>query len=274
METKVNYTIVGAFVVILTSALVIAIIWLSSGLSLESYTTYLVYMQESVSGLSVDSQVEFNGVEVGKVKTITLNHKNPQMVEVLLDVKSSIPVSVGTVATLTTRGLTGLVYIALKDKGEDQRKLIAAPGKTYPVIKTAPSIFLRLDAALTRFSNNFQKIAESFQSLLDKENLASVKASLTNIKDVTSALAINSKKLDAILKNMEKGTQKFPPLMQSGAGAMRTLETKTLPAASNMFSNLNNVANTLADVSLEIKQNPSILIRGVDNQNLGPGETQ
>src|SRR5690348_12771960 len=100
MESKVSYTIVGAFVIILTSALILAIIWLSSGLSLETFTTYQLYMQESVSGLTQDSRVEFNGVEVGQVKSITLNQKNPQLVEVLLEVKSSTPVSAGTVATL------------------------------------------------------------------------------------------------------------------------------------------------------------------------------
>ncbi len=274
MEPKVNYVIVGTFVITLTAIFILAIVWLSSGLSLEKYDTYLLYMQESVSGLSVDSQVEFNGVEVGKVKSVELNHKNPQLVEVLLDVKHSTPVSKGTVATLTTRGLTGLVYIALKDKGLNQQKLEAAPGQAYPVITTSPSIFLRLDAALTRFSNNFQKIAESFQTLLDAENLASIKSSLENIKEITATLSDNSHRFNRIIKNVENSTQRLSPLMQSTTGAMRTLEIETLPAASDMFSRLNDVANNLADVSLAIKQDPSILIRGVHYQNLGPGETK
>src|SRR5687768_2587669 len=111
METKVNYTIVGAFIILLIAAICLGIIWLASGLSLEKYTTYLVYMQESVSGLSVDSTVEYNGVDVGKVKSIELNHKNPQLVEVLLSIKSTTPITRGTSATLTSRGVTGVVYI-------------------------------------------------------------------------------------------------------------------------------------------------------------------
>ncbi|MBV9576250.1 MAG: MCE family protein [Gammaproteobacteria bacterium] len=272
METKVNYTIVGAFVVILSAVIVVGIIWLSSGLSLESYTSYMVYMQESVSGLGIDSQVEFNGVEVGKVKSIELNHNNPQLVEVLLSIKSTAPVSRGTEATLATRGLTGLVYIALKDKGMDQQKLLALPGQTYPIIKTAPSIFLRLDTALSRFSASFQKISQSFQSLLDKDNLAAFKSTLKNIQEITGSLAINSHRLEAIVKNIDKGTQKFSPFMQSTTTAMQTLEMQTLPAASHLFTNLDTTANNLSEVSFEIKQDPSILIRGVDRQNLGPGE--
>ena len=45
METNVNYSIVGAFVIVLTAAIVVAIIWLSAGLSFEGYTTYKIYME-------------------------------------------------------------------------------------------------------------------------------------------------------------------------------------------------------------------------------------
>lgn len=272
METKINYTLVGAFVIILTAAIVLAIFWLSSGLSLVKNTTYMVYMQESVSGLSIDSTVEYNGVQVGKVKKIELNNKNPELVEVLLDIKSTTPVTQGTVATLTTRGLTGLVFIALKDKGLNQRPLKAHGKQLYPVIQTAPSIFVRLDTVLTQFTKNFQQISASFQSLLDKENLAAFKATLKNINLITGNLARNNKRLNTILRNAEKASAKFQPLMQSGVGAFNILEMDTLPAASRMFSSFDEVADSLTDLSLEIKQNPSILIRGVERHNLGPGE--
>src|SRR5829696_616571 len=96
MESKVNYAIVGGFVIILLTAIVLAIIWLSSGLSFTNYAIYMSYMQESVSGLSIDAPVEFNGVEVGKVKIIKINKDNPQLVEVLYRIKQSTPVTQGT----------------------------------------------------------------------------------------------------------------------------------------------------------------------------------
>jgi phospholipid/cholesterol/gamma-HCH transport system substrate-binding protein len=274
METKVNYSLVGAFVIVLLTTAVLGIIWLSSGLSLKKYITYAIYMQESVSGLSTDSVVEYNGVEVGKVKSIKLSTKDPQRVKVLLSITDTTPITQGTVATLTTRGLTGLVFIALKDKGIDQRPLVILKGQHYPVIKTTPSIFVRLDSVLTQFSINFREISASFHALLDKENLASIKTSLKNIQTITESLAINSKKLEMILRNTANASAKFQPLMQSGIGAAQVLEVDTLPAATRMFSNFDDVADSLAELSLEMKQNPSILIRGVERNNLGPGETK
>src|SRR3990167_1179713 len=201
METNVNYTLVGAFVIALITAIVLGIIWLSSGFSFEQYSTYLIYMQESVSGLNIDSDVEYNGVEVGTVKSIELNQNNPQLVEVLVDIKNTTPITHGTVATLTTRGLTGLVYVALKDKSVDLRPLVAEPGQRYPVIPTAPSIFVRLDAALTQLNRSFKRISESMEVVFDEENQQSIKRTLLNLKRITNTLAMNSKPISVILKN-------------------------------------------------------------------------
>ena len=39
-----------------------------------------------------------------------------------------------------------------------------------------------------------------------------------------------------------------------------------------MISNLNDVTRTLNEVSIQLKQNPSVLIRGAAPAPLGPGE--
>jgi phospholipid/cholesterol/gamma-HCH transport system substrate-binding protein len=58
METNVNYTIVGVFVISLMAVTIFTIIWLSSGFSSNVTKMYKVYMTESVSGLNIDSPVE------------------------------------------------------------------------------------------------------------------------------------------------------------------------------------------------------------------------
>ena len=272
MDTNINYSIVGAFVVILCGAIIFGIIWLSSGFALDQFSTYKIYMQESVTGLNTDSAVEFNGVDAGSVKSIELNKKNPQLVEVLLDIKNGIPVTRGTVATLSTKGLTGITFISLKDKSTDLRPLVAAEGQPYPVIKTAPSLFLRLDTALSEVSANLHKVAESVQSLLDKENQKSFKAILINLNRITGTLATDSVKLNSIIRNTAQASQRLEPMLQSSTNVMRTFEMQTLPSTYRLLNNLNEITRTLSEVTAEIKQDPSILIRGVNHPALGPGE--
>lgn len=272
METNVNYTIVGIFVVILTAALVFSIIWLSSGFTTMHTTTYIIYEQESVSGLSIDSPVEYNGVSVGSVTSIDLDDKNPQIVKVLISIQTDTPVTQGTIATLKSRGVTGITFVALNDKSNDLTPLTILPGEKYPIIKTGPSLFTRLDTALSSLSTNLEQVTKSIQSVLDTDNQQSIKAILNNLSDVTGTLAENSKRLTEIVTNASKASQQFMPLMQSSMSAMRIIETQTLPATYRMLNNLDNITRALNEVSIELKQNPSILIRGVDHQPTGPGE--
>lgn len=251
METNVNYTIVGAFVIILFACIVMSIIWLSAGFSTDQYKTYEVYMRESVNGLSIDAPVEFNGVEVGEVKEIHISQKDPQIVILVLNVKSNTPVTMGTHAMLNMRGLTGLGYLALVDKGTDTRPLEKLPDQSYPIINTAPSLLVRFDTALTELNDSLHQVSVSVQSLLDKQNLRSIKQ---------------------ILQSMEQITLALPPLVQSSRSTMQLITTQTLPAANQAMANLDVITRNMASVSAEIKQNPAILIRGKQPQTLGPGE--
>ncbi|VVC75848.1 hypothetical protein AQUSIP_11450 [Aquicella siphonis] len=272
MDTDVNYTLVGAFVIFLVSAVVFSVIWLSSGLSAIQYSNYLIYSQESVSGLSIDAPVEYNGVNVGAVKAISIDKSNPHLVKVLLSINTSTPITRGTVATLTTKGITGVVFIALKDSGNDLTPLVTVSGQDYPVIPTAPSIFMRLDIALTRLSKNLQTVADAFRSLMDKENLKSFKDILANLDRLTTTLSANSQRLNLLILNTTRASQQLTPLLQSSTSAMKTLELQTLPTTYRLLSNLNDVARTLGEVSTQLKQNPSMLIRGAAVPPPGPGE--
>lgn len=237
METNVNYTVVGAFVISLLAAIILGIIWLSSGFTVETSSTYLVYMQESVTGLSVEASVEYNGVNVGSVTEINLNKYNPHLVELMLSIKSGTPITHGTEATLATKGITGIAFVALKDKGSDLAPLKALPGQKYPIIKTAPSLFLRIDTALEKLTKSLSQVSNSIQSLLDAENLRSIKSTL---------------------KNLDQSSNRLSP-------ALQVISTQTIPEMNRVFSNMDSITK-------EIKDNPSILIRGSAQQPLGPGE--
>lgn len=274
METNIHYSIVGAFVIALVSAVVFAVIWLSSGFSFEHYTKYMIQSTESISGLNIDSPVEFNGVNVGSVEQVELNPNNPQLVEVILNIRSNTPVTQGTVATLTSKGITGITFVALKDKSTDLRPLIAKPGQKYRVITMTPSLFVRIDTALSRLSMNLREVSQSIQSVLDKQNQQSIKNILINVDHLTRVLAENSGKLTSLIDNSEKMFKQMGPLLHSSASTMRMIETQTLPQAYQLLSNLNSVAQNLSQVSVQLKDNPSILIRGPAAPILGPGETK
>jgi phospholipid/cholesterol/gamma-HCH transport system substrate-binding protein len=237
MEPKVNYTAVGAFVVILLIALIIVITWLSSGLSNKSYQNYLIYMNESVAGLNIDSPVKYNGVNVGSVKQISLNTQNPQQVVLLVNIETNTPITQDTRAVLNIQGLTGVAFIALKNIGFDTQPLKKTPGVKYPVIQSMPSLFNRLDSALTILMKNLSQMSKSIDKAFDNENQQAFKETLKN--------------LNTLSKN---------------------LTNQTLPATNQLLNTLQNASDNFVAISTAIKQNPAIVIRGETAPALGPGE--
>jgi phospholipid/cholesterol/gamma-HCH transport system substrate-binding protein len=258
METKVNYTLVGAFVLILFTAGILGVIWLSSGFSFKSNSDYAIYMSESVAGLSIDSPVEYNGVNVGGVKLIEIDPHNPQLVQIVISIQSTTPITTGTAATLNARGVTGMTYLALKDNGQNLQPLVATKGQDYPIIKTSPSIFTRLDTALSQLSTSLLDITKTFQRVFDDQNRDAIQKTLQNLQTVTSTLSANTSKLSSIIKNTNNASQQMEPLLLSGSRTMQ---------------NLNDMSRNLADVSTQIRNDPAVVVRGNSSIHWGPGET-
>jgi phospholipid/cholesterol/gamma-HCH transport system substrate-binding protein len=238
METKVSYSLAGIFILTLLACIVFAVIFISSGFGNKEYAYYKVYMKESVSGLNLDSPVEFNGVNVGTISEMKINHQNPQLVELVLQIENDTPITVGTRAKLALRSLTGMTYLLLEDKGTDMRPLEKQTGEKYAVIATTPSILVRLDTTLTEISNSFRQLSTSFQSLLNKQNLQWIKE-----------------------------------ILNSGRGSLQIIQTQTLPAANDAMQNFGEMSQNLNSLSSEVKANPAVLIRGKARPTkLGSGE--
>lgn len=216
METKVNYTLVGLFVVILTAILAGVVIWLGKGDYRGLYDRYYAYMRESVAGLSVNAAVKYRGVDVGRVKDIALNPENPEEVWLTLDIVRGTPIKEDTVAVLETQGLTGLATVNLTGGTKDSPPLVAQPGQEYPVIKTGPSLFFRLDMALSRLLAEQQvprlldslvSLTEGASSVVGEENRAALRQILTDLGIATRRLAEQTGQVDQILAGATQTTQ-------------------------------------------------------------------
>lgn len=307
METRTNYTLVGLFVLLLGSGLIVTALWLSVGFGNKVYTTYAVYMNEPVAGLSTQASVQFNGVNVGYVSQISLNHNDPQQVKLLLQIEKGTPITTSTTATLKSRGITGITYIGLSASSRFAKPLKTQPGEHYPVIPSRPSLLVQIDAAVRDVSENFRKVTDSINLILNKDNGLALKNSLHNIEEVTYVLAKHSKALndtiknsDILFRNAAKASDSFPKAMQninaslasikrmsqklsqasvlvaetmrSSKNTIKSIAQQAVPPTVNLLDKLDNVANTVEDLARELKNNPSMIIRGRSGKKLGPGE--
>ncbi len=297
MEEKVNFVVVGVFVLALGAALLGGVLWLSSGKTFRaSYDIYLTYMQDSVAGLNLNAPVRYRGVEVGHVQEIRLAPGNVEQVQLTLAIEQGIPVKVDTVAILKSQGLTGIAYVELTGGGRNSPPLQAKPGERYPVIGSSPSLMTRLDMAVTALLTNLNRTSENLNALLDENNRRAVKSTLADLAVLSRTLAARSATIDAgladaahTLRNTARASDELPDLARriermadelarAGASASNTLEgaqqfsASTLPEVHQLVLELRELTASLRRVSEQLEQDPSVLLRGKPPAKPGPGE--
>lgn len=279
MESNSHYTVVGLSVLLLLAGLIIAGIWLSIGFSKLGYNYYTIYMTESVSGLSVDSLVKYNGVKVGIVKKIELSPTYPDVVKIIIAIDSKTPLSSHTYATLITQGITGATSLGLGFSKNNLGSLRRVAGEPYPIIASKPSLYSEIETTLHDLSSTIKRI-------LTKENISNLSQILLNLKNVTNIIDDNNKNIDKTLKDLPLAINKFEHMvdsitiasdevkntMKSGKEGFDKITRQAIPPTILFLRRLDGIADNLEQISGQIKQNPSVIIRGTTPPKLGPGE--
>lgn len=303
VETKVSYTIVGIFVIALFAALVAGILWLGGGGDYrKTYDAYLVYMNESVAGLNLNASVKYRGVDVGRVKRISLDHG--ERVRLDLDIERGTPIKENTVAVLRVQGLTGIAQVELAGGTRDARPLVAKPGEGPPVIKTMPSLLTRLDTAVSESIAGFNQVAQRVDAVLDEENQRAFRQLLANLASLSGTLAARSEAIDAGLlnaartsENIARTSAEMPRLIERLENSARALEkmagdaSQASVAVRKTMNGVDRAAETLIpeleltlgeirelgasfrQVSEELGRNPNMLLLGRQPAAPGPGES-
>ena len=308
METKVNYTIVGVFVLLLGGALFGGVLWLSAGGQFQrDQQRYHAYFDESVAGLNRNAPVRYRGVEVGRVIDIKLAPDESGRVQVLLKINRDTPIKQDTVAKLKTQGLTGIAALELSGGTAQAKPLIKTKDQEYPVIPTQHSFFKQLDTAVGGLMSNLTETTENINALTDAEMRGSLKRMIANMEGLTKMLSEQKPAIQAVLKSAGTTLEssklaadevgKLAKRLNQTASMMETMVTdisatsrnvraglddtrqplrdlsgQTLPELNALASEMRELATTLKRVGAEIEQKPQVLIFGRGKPKPGPGE--
>jgi len=276
VEFRVNYVIVGLFVLILTGILIFSAFWITAGRYGKAYVFYIIDMDEPVGGLTLDAPVKYNGVKVGYVNKILLHPENPQLTRLWVRIEQDIPVTESTVASLQSQGLTGVSYVGLDAKTSDAPLLKAKPGEPYPIIKAEPSLFSEIGGAVRNITVAIQEMGENIQKTFDENNRRALANVLVNLEKITHSMAKNaehldtlipdaahllkqaaaaSDKLSGLLDSMQGASQQVKLTMKEGQIAVKQLSQETLPATTQLMQKFNTVAAHLEQVAAELERN-------------------
>lgn len=304
-----NYSVVGAFVLVLGAAMIAVVLWLASGGAWQKkFDFFLAIEDESVAGLNLNAPVKYNGVDVGQVRRIQLDHVNPKLVNLLLAIERGTPIKEDTIAVLRTQGLTGIAYVELTGGAANSPTLRAIGGARYPVITTKPSLIARLENVLTSVLSKLDSTSSNINAILSKKNRAAFSSALADAATVAHTFAARKDTIDAGIANAARtaeNTAQATADMKSvvnrvglGADAVEVMgrevartsvsagkavdalgadfkrfSTETLPELERLIDELTALSTSLRRLSNQTERDPRGLLFGRNPVPPGPGET-
>lgn len=220
------------------------------------YNTFL----SSVTGLKVGDPVRLAGVNVGRIRTITVHDTN---VEIVFEVKDDTKIKTDTVASLRLTNLLGGQFLSLSF-GSPGAPLLEQ-GKTVTGKDTA-NIDVIVDnvsdavkdakVLINDLNRNQNRVMGDISNMLE-ENRSDVRGTVANLKSITAkidqgdgslAMLLNDKQLYTTLKDAGTNVNSIATKINSGEGTLGklvndpTLYTDVKSAIVDLREGANNVS--------------------------------
>lgn len=243
METRANYVIVGAFTILAILAGLGFFVWLAKVQINRTYTQYDILFDQ-VAGLAQSSPVRFNGVDVGKVLSIALDHVSDGQVRVRIEVAASTPVRVGTQATLSSQGVTGVAFVGLDGGDAGAANLSLNPLTGVAEIPFKPTVVQGLLADAPDLLHQATAVLNNFDRFTTQENADHIAKILANLDDVSGRLNTIVDDLGKTSASIAKASDN----VSTFSAKLDGLATNADATLSDARSTLKDARTTLADI--------------------------
>ena len=196
METRANYALIGAFVLMAAAAVIGFALWLGSSQFNRDYSIYDVVFPGPVT-LEEGASVRYIGIKVGEVETVRIDRRDASMVRARLRVDRTTPVKTDSTAIIDFAGITGVTFIQINAGSDDAGPLLPAPYEDVPVIKAGETPLAALFNGGAEIVGQAGMTIDQLSTLLTDDNIVAMGEILGNVRDITSALSEDDKVLIA-----------------------------------------------------------------------------
>jgi phospholipid/cholesterol/gamma-HCH transport system substrate-binding protein len=213
-------------------------------------TDYDISFNESVKGLSVNNDVLFSGIRVGKVTQITISRTTPGEVRVRVSIAADTPVRENSFAQLELRGITGISVIAISG-GTAESSLLQAPEDGVASIRYEPSPLASVVARMPDVLASASQVLQRLDTLLSGENIQRVSNILASFEKVSAALGDRSETIGRVVTQSEELARHLDQVLIT---ANETLVTDAGAASRSLNSIAKRVDGALAVMEPGLKQ--------------------
>lgn len=211
METRANYALIGAFVIIAALAALGFVLWLGQSQFNRDYDVYDAVFEGPVT-LEEGASVRYIGIKVGEVTSIGIDRDDASKVRARLRVDNETPVKTDSTASIEFAGITGVTFIQINAGAPQAEWLKRASSENIPEIKTESNPLSALVSSGTEVMGRATLALERIDELLSQENIDAVSNTVQNVEAITSALSGNGEiftDVNDLLQNANNAARSF-----------------------------------------------------------------
>jgi len=260
METKAHHILIGAFVLLTLIGGLVFALWVARVSLDDEFDEYDVVFTETVTGLTKGALVNFNGIQVGEVRRLSLDRNDAAKVLARVRVDAGTPVKTDTSARLTYTGLTGVAIIELVAGTPDALPLLPAEDQEVAVIIAVPSAIQQFMTdggdVLTRINETMVRIGE----VLSEENTQRFAATLTHIESITAqfdadkaALGEALRRADQAFADLSAASTAFQELAAQGGTTMARVDQLLAQDFGPATDDLQQTLASLKEISARVE---------------------
>jgi len=241
METRANYALIGALVVLATALAAGFVLWFGQSEYRRNYDSYDIVFDGPVS-LEQGAAVRYIGIKVGEVATVRVDRFETSKVRARVRVSRDTPIRTDSTASIQLAGITGATFVQIT--AGTGPMLEARPGEPVPIIPSERTLVDQIVAggaqALGRANMTFERV----NMILTDENIASVGRTLNNIERLTARLAAD----DGILADVSATLDDVSKAATAFEAASRELEDLGKSANENIEVAMIDIRELTTDV--------------------------
>ena len=231
METKANYVLIGAFVLLAAGALALFTLWIAGNPLNRSYADYDVVFNGPVNGLSEGGEVRFNGIKVGEVTSLRLDRDDPNNVIAHIRVESQTPVRTDSEAQLNFMGITGVTFIQILAGNPNSPLLTPVDGIT-PRIRSSRTLVDELFQGGQDLLGVSGDTIRRLNEMLSEDNLRHFSSTLRSVDRAAALLAADN----GLLDSASKALARVGPAVDSIEAAAKAVEAAAAAVSQDVGS--------------------------------------
>ncbi len=287
--SKAEKTRLGIFLIAAVAILGLVVFVLVGKRLLVKKVPYYTRLEESVSGLDLGTPVKQNGVEVGNIISITTDSTDIRKSIVHFEVNKGTPMKFDMIASMGSYGITGLKYLEITG-GNYASTDVPIGGE----IKSEMSILGKISMRADSIAFKVDHLLGNIIGITEMQNRTNIDRLIKSSADLSSGLDTLTqdivhlrpgKRMESILTQLEVAAKdirtkvhnaeidetikEYRKTAEGMTGVARKADLTVMRVQEDLTQSMSNLKETMKNMntfSRQIKENPSILLRGENKQ--------